>query len=116
MVQPNFFSLDPLNQAWFSVLLSNPLTKVDFFNRRSYFGRHGRISSQWSFQTGAETSSNQLSSPLAGFGGAGVLLPLQSFFWSDLWVGLYVSLEKNTWSKSEKDLKTCHSFPRPRPY
>ena len=74
-----FLSLDHLKHARFSVLLSNPLPKVDFLKRRSHFGWHGRFSSQWSIRAGAETSSKQLSSPLARFGGAGVLLPLQSF-------------------------------------
>jgi hypothetical protein len=68
-----------LNQARFSVLLSNPLAKVDFLNRRSHFGWHGRFSSHWCLRAGAETSSKQLSSPLAGFGGAGDLLPLRAF-------------------------------------
>jgi hypothetical protein len=30
MVQPNFLSLNRLKSTWFSVLLSNPLTKDDF--------------------------------------------------------------------------------------
>jgi hypothetical protein len=30
MVQPNFLSLIRLKSAWFSVLLSNPLTKDEF--------------------------------------------------------------------------------------
>lgn len=50
----NYLSPDDLKSTWFSVLLSNPLTKDDFQFAGSRFGSRCRFSSQWRVQNRGE--------------------------------------------------------------
>jgi tellurite resistance protein TehA-like permease len=87
-----------------------------------FFLTEDRTLVAWSFlfameySTGAETSSKQLSFPLASVGGAGVLLPCNVVFAVLIFGSVCWFRSNNTWSKSEKELKACHSFPQPQPY
>jgi hypothetical protein len=109
-------SLDRLKQALFSVLLSNPLLKVDFYSivDRTLAGLVVSLCDR-AFELARRPPANSIPFPLAGFGGAGVLLPLQSFF-GLIFRSVCTFQNKNTWSKSKKELKVCHSFPQPQLY
>jgi hypothetical protein len=66
MVQPDFYLTNRLKTAWFSVLLSNPLTKDDF----RFIGDRALVYVVVSLRNGvaktrAETSRKQRLSPLA---------------------------------------------------
>jgi hypothetical protein len=112
-----FLSLDHLKQARFSVLLSNPLSNVDFYIivDRTLAGLVVSLR-DGVFEPARRPPANSTSfhSPdsvvqvvccrYSRFPGL-IFGPVCTF-----------QNEKNTWSKSEKELTACHSFPQPQLY